>query len=414
MLKCLVIGSGIAGLATALSLHKAGHGATVYESRATPSDGVGAFLTLAVNGFDALDTLGLKDAATRLGFPTPRMSMHLGSTGRHLMDFEFGGILPDGTTARTMTRSELYAMLRTEALRRGIAVEHGKRLMAVEETEDGLRALFADGTSALGDVLVGADGLRSAVRPLIDPGSPAPRTIPLLNTGGIVPAASASAALQGMDLGIQPGGMKMVLGKRCFYCYIPDPQGRIWWFANPLQRSAADPATLDPAELKAWLIRLVEGDRTPMAAIVGATEDIIPPYATYDFPTIPNWHRDRMVLVGDAAHAASPSSGQGASMAVEDAVTLGRALRGAEPKDIPAAFGAYEAERRARAETVVAWGRRNSEPKVRGQFTRVVQDLTMTLVFRALARKAADSSEWLYGHHIDWDDVPAAAQGAAR
>ena len=414
MLNCLVIGSGVAGLSTALSLQKAGHSATVFEAHNGPSDGVGAFLTLAVNGFDALDTLGLKEQAAQLGFSTPLMSMYLGSTGRHLIDFDFGGSLPDGTTARTMTRSELYTLLHEEALRRGIRIEHGRRLTAVEELPDGVTAVFDDGTSARGDMLVGADGLRSAVRPLIDPASPAPRTIPLLNTGGIIPADTAALALKHADLGVNPGRMKMVFGKRCFYCYMPSPDGRIWWFANPLQRSSADPSLLGQDELRAWLTSLVKGDRTPMAALIRATEDIIKPYSTFDFPSIPRWHRGRMVLVGDAAHAASPSSGQGASMAIEDAVTLGRALRGAtsddiEPGSLTTRFAAYEVERRPRAETVVAWGRRNSQPKVRNQFTRVLQDLAMRAIFRGLARKAADNFDWLYGHHIDWDAVPESA-----
>ena len=74
MLNCLVIGSGIAGLATAISLQKAGHNATVFEAYSGPSDGVGGFLTVAVNGFDALETLELKEAAASLGFSTPQMS----------------------------------------------------------------------------------------------------------------------------------------------------------------------------------------------------------------------------------------------------------------------------------------------------------------------------------------------------
>lgn len=407
MLNCLVIGSGISGLSTALALRKAGHAATVYEAYPEPSDGVGGFLTLAVNGFDALDTLGLKDAARRLGFSTPRMSMYLGSTGRHLADFDYGGTLADGTTARTMTRSELYALLRTEAVERGACIVYGRRLQTVEETPDGVTAHFEDGTSAAGHLLVGADGLRSAVRPLIAPSSPEPRSIPLLNTGGIVPAGLGPA------LDVEQGQMKMVFGKRCFYCYMPDPDGRIWWFANPLQRSSGNPAERDAPALKGWLMGLVSGDRTPMARIIEATDGIITPYMTYDFPTIPSWHRGRMVLVGDAAHAASPSSGQGASMAIEDAVTLGSGLLGVGAESITPALARYESERRGRAEAVVEWGRRNAAPKIRGQFQRVFQDLALRVVFRSLSRSAADSFDWVYGHHIPWGPAMGDARGEA-
>jgi FAD-dependent urate hydroxylase len=407
MLNCLIIGSGVSGLATALSVQKAGHSPVVFEAHGGPSDGVGGFLTLAVNGFDALDTLGLKQAAAELGFSTPRMSMYLGSTGRHLIDFEYGGALADGTTARTLTRSELYGLLRAEATRRGVRIVYGKRLNSVTEAPDGVTAVFDDGTSVRGDLLIGADGLRSAVRTLIEPRSPAPRSIPLLNTGGIVPAGTLPAGTADTS----PGEMKMIFGKRCFYCYMQDPDGRIWWFANPLQRASEDPSRLAPTELKDWLAGLVSADRTPMAAIIGATPDIIRPYSTFDFPTIPRWHRGRMVLVGDAAHAASPSSGQGASMAIEDAVTLGRALQGIGTDTltagaIKAAFTRYEGERRERAEAVVEWGRRNAAPKVRGQFQRVFEDLILKAVFRSLSRKAAENFDWVYRHHIAWEQQP--------
>jgi 2-polyprenyl-6-methoxyphenol hydroxylase-like FAD-dependent oxidoreductase len=404
MLQCLVIGSGVSGLATALSLQKAGHTAVVYEAYAGPSDGIGGFLTLAVNGFDALNTLGVKQAAAELGFSTPRMSMYLGSTGRHLIDFEFGGTLPDGTTARTLTRSELYGLLRTEATRSGIRIEYGKRLSAVTEAPDGVTAVFDDGTSAGGDLLIGADGLRSTVRTLIEPCSPAPRSIPLLNTGGITPAGTLPAGTADTE----PGQMKMIFGKRCFYCYMQDPAGRIWWFANPLQRTREDVSRLGTGELRDWLTGLVAGDKTPMASIIGASPDIIRPYSTFDFPSIPRWHRGRMVLVGDAAHAASPSSGQGASMAIEDAVALGRAVQGIRPDTAGASalrtsLTRYEAERRERAEAVVEWGRRSAAPKIRGQFSRVLEDLVLKAVFRSLSRKAAADFDWIYRHHIEWD-----------
>ncbi|VXB28131.1 FAD-dependent oxidoreductase [Arthrobacter sp. 9V] len=403
MLNCIVVGGGIAGLSSGIALHKAGHRPLIFEAYGVPSDGIGGFLTVAVNGFDALHTLGLKAAADHLG---PLMSMYLGSNGKHLVDFDYGGTLPDGTTARTMTRSELYSTLRDEAGRRGIRIVYDKRLTAVNEARDGVHVVFHDGTTADGDLVVGADGLHSRVRTLIDPSAPPPRNIPLLNTGGIVPAGVLRPGL----VDVEAGRMKMVFGKRCFYCYMQDPDGSIWWFANPLQRSSEDPSTFDADARKAWLTKLVAGDRTIMEAIIAATEEIIRPYTTSDFPSIPRWHRGRLVVVGDAAHAASPSSGQGASMAIEDAVTLGRALQGLAPESIPAALERYESERRIRAESVVEWGRRNAEPKVRGQFKRVFEDLLLPMVFRGMAGKSKDNFDWVYRHHIEWDTANSAAK----
>jgi 2-polyprenyl-6-methoxyphenol hydroxylase-like FAD-dependent oxidoreductase len=79
--------------------------------------------------------------------------------------------------------------------------------------------------------------------------------------------------------------------------------------------------------------------------------------AAGDFPKLPVWHHDQMLVIGDAAHVASPSSGQGASMALEDAVVLGKALR--DSTDVASAFRSYEAARRSRVERVVAEGKKS-------------------------------------------------------
>jgi FAD-dependent urate hydroxylase len=106
-----------------------------------------------------------------------------------------------------------------------------------------------------------------------------------------------------------------------------------------------------------------------------------------------------VVLIGDAAHATSPSSGQGTSMAFEDAVVLARCLRDAStPK---AAFVAYEAARRTRVERVVAYSRRLGGAKTAGPVARWLRDLTMPIGLRFAASER--SHAWLYRHHIDWE-----------
>jgi 2-polyprenyl-6-methoxyphenol hydroxylase-like FAD-dependent oxidoreductase len=123
------------------------------------------------------------------------------------------------------------------------------------------------------------------------------------------------------------------------------------------------------------------------------------------------WHDDRMIVIGDAAHATSPASGQGASMAIEDAVELGRCLR-----DLPepaVAFAAYERLRRARVERVVANGARSSNAKAAGPVARVLRDALLPIFLR---RQGAQAEAWLHGYHIDWDTpvTPTAAPAAPR
>src|SRR5882757_5722615 len=175
----LVIGGGMAGPVTAMALRKAGIDATVYEAYDRAADGIGAFLTLAVNGMAALRTLDLHTGVRALGFDTPRMTMSMGN-GKRVLDVGFGAPLSDGTHNQTITRSALYGFLRDEAVRRGVPIEYGKRLVSAESSGHGVVATFADGSTASGDLLIGADGLRSATRRIIDPAAPDPRYVPLM------------------------------------------------------------------------------------------------------------------------------------------------------------------------------------------------------------------------------------------
>src|SRR5690349_17834616 len=98
---------------------------------------------------------------------------------------------------------------------------------------------------------------------------------------------------------------------------------------------------------------------------------------TFDLPHVPRWYRGRMVVLGDAAHAPSPTSGQGVSMAMEDGVVLAQCLR--DLPSIAEAFAAYEQRRRTRVERIVAVGARGSSAKVPGAVGRLLRDLTVPM-----------------------------------
>jgi 2-polyprenyl-6-methoxyphenol hydroxylase-like FAD-dependent oxidoreductase len=122
-------------------------------------------------------------------------------------------------------------------------------------------------------------------------------------------------------------------------------------------------------------------------------------------PKVTTWHRGRMVLVGDAAHAPSSSSGQGASLAAESAVQLARCLR--DLPDASSAFAAYERLRRPRVEKVAARAARTNNTKGFGPITSAVMGLMMPL-----ALKTVLTPEKMLGieqrHHIDWAETVAA------
>ncbi|NUO57513.1 MAG: FAD-dependent monooxygenase [Hamadaea sp.] len=386
-----VIGGGVAGPVTAMALRRAGIEATVFEAYAHGAEGVGSFLTVAVNGQRALRELDLLDLVRRHGFDCPRFEFVSGK-GKPLGGFPAAPErTADGLTSRTLRRTDLYTALRDEALRRGVPIEYGKRLVTTERTSDGVTAVFADGSRFTADILVGADGLLSRTRELIDPAAPKPRYVPLLNTGGFTRAAVPG----------DPGTMVMYFGRDAFFCHMLAPDGVVWWFANVPQVRELSPAELAAITPDQWRRRLIETfavDTTPARAVVEATEQIAQPWNTYDFPSVPTWHGDRMVLVGDAAHAASPTSGQGASLAIEDALVLAKSLRDAP--DAATAFSAYERERRERVERVVAEAKKRSADKMPGPIGRVVRDLVLPLVFARRAKSGGD--DWVLSHEIHW------------
>jgi 2-polyprenyl-6-methoxyphenol hydroxylase-like FAD-dependent oxidoreductase len=130
--------------------------------------------------------------------------------------------------------------------------------------------------------------------------------------------------------------------------------------------------------------------------------------AIHLMPPVPHWHRERMVLVGDAVHAPSNSTGQGASLAVESAVELARCLRDAP--DVGAAFAAYEALRRPRVEAIARRGARINSTKTPGPVARRVMRAVMPLAMRRMDVERTMGPEQRY--RIDWDTaVPALLHG---
>src|SRR5262249_29162735 len=139
--SAIVAGGGIAGLATAMALRKAGIEVVVYEAHRDRAEGVGAFLTLGSNGIDALRTLDAGQVAMDIGFATPSIGLR-NSAGRFLGDSSTGLALPDGTVSRTMRRGDLYEGLNREAVRRGIRIEYGTRLAGATQTATEVHARF--------------------------------------------------------------------------------------------------------------------------------------------------------------------------------------------------------------------------------------------------------------------------------
>ena len=390
----LVIGGGIAGPVAAMALQQAGIEATVYEAHPRSAEGIGVFLTLASNGIDALRTIDADRPVLAAGFPTPGIMLR-STTGKNLGATRIGLSLPDGATSHTLKRADLYKAIHDEATSRGIVVEHGKRLIDVGQTGDGVRAVFEDGSDATGEVLIGADGIHSVVRRLIDPNAPAPAYVGLVNLGGYA---------RGVQVDAEPGSYTMIFGKRAFFGYVLAPGGEVWWFANVPRGDEPARGELEAITAEEWQRRLAElyaEDAGPAVRLVQAsdTADIMKASPIHSIPHLPVWHTGRMIVIGDAAHAPTPTSGQGASLCIEDAIVLAKCLR--DLPDPQQAFARFEALRRPRVERIIKQAARINSNKAAGPVARVLRDVILPVILK-MTTNSKQLNE-VYGYHIDWN-----------
>jgi 2-polyprenyl-6-methoxyphenol hydroxylase-like FAD-dependent oxidoreductase len=317
----VVIGAGIAGLAAACALRALGYEVRVLEREPELRSG-GAGLTLWPNATRALRSLGLDgvagDCARELRAASTRAP-----DGSALSNLPLAQVAERFGPLVSVYRPELLAGLRA---RFDGEVEFGSTVVE----RDG--RLLAGGTPIQADLIVGADGIGSVVRRLL-----APEVVPRAAGYGAWRGVAASGAAT-------PEAASETLGAGKRFGLVPLTEDRTYWFA--VLGEGGEHADLHTA-FADWHAPIREVLEAP---VIGERSYL--PLA--DLPRLPRWHLGGTVLVGDAAHAMTPNLGQGAAQALEDVAALSRHL-GSAP--LERALGAYAAERKHRAERVVARSR---------------------------------------------------------
>jgi 2-polyprenyl-6-methoxyphenol hydroxylase-like FAD-dependent oxidoreductase len=399
----LIIGGGIAGPALALFLKRAGFGATIFEARQEQGD-IGAALGIAPNGMNVLAELGLADRVIATGTIMDR-SVFRTVAGKAI------GATPAtgdrfGSPGVTLSRAALHRILVEAADEAGIPVRYGKRLVDLREDASGITAIFADGLEERGEVLVGADGINSRVRDLILPDAPKPEFTGIVGPGGFMPR---SALPERPD----DDGHSLVLyySPRGFFGYGRGDRdaatGAFWWTVierdTPMTDAERDATSL--ADVRESILAASDHWDPAVRHILEATTRFIPPLNIFDVGSLPRWWKGRVILVGDAAHAISPHSGQGASMALEDTIVLARILRDAQGP-LGETFAAFEAARRERVERVVAFGRQSGNSKKKqGPLLAWVMRMAFPLLISMVGRMQAK----VYSYRVRWDPPAQAA-----
>ena len=376
----VIAGAGLGGLVAAIALRKQGIDAQIYE-KARELRPVGAGLSLAPNGLNTIETIvpGIGATLKALGSETHRVAVRK-STGETLAS--------DQLTIKQRYRQPLLN-IRWSCLQETLAshlpsetIHLNTRLIGFKQNTSNIEAHFDNGSTATADLLVGADGIGSAVREfLIGDGPPryAGRT-------------SWRAVIRYDSDAIPPNEATIITGPdgRVFTLFDVGG-GFIFWSAAALLPEHAIGGTVTTTPML-QVQQIFAGWAPPIAAILQATPpgDIVERPIADRLPTT-RWSHGRVTLLGDAAHAMVPTLGQGANTAFEDAIELAHFLQ--QTPDIETALTRYDTSRIYRTQIIQArsavQGSRSYEPDAE-------------VFLRGVAEQAkgsqAEFEDWLYGY----------------
>jgi 3-hydroxybenzoate 6-monooxygenase len=387
-LPILVAGGGIGGIAAALALTQRGFAVKVLE-QALQLGEIGAGIQLGPNGFAAFDALGVGPIARSRAVYTDCMVMH------DAIDEHQVGVIPTGEAFRArfgnpyavIHRADVHASLLEGAQATGhIDVACATQVVRVEQDEQGVTVIDQSGQTHRGLALIGADGVKSAVRQQYV--GDAARV-----SGHVVYRAVVDR--QDFPADLQWNAASIWVGPNCHLVHYPLRGGEQY---NVV-------VTFHSREQEQWGVR--EGSR---AEVQSYFEGICPRarqlielpkqwkrWATADREPIDTWVHGRVALLGDAAHPMLQYLAQGACMAMEDAVTLGEALRVTD-NALPAALALYQRSRVARTARVVLSAREMG----RLFHAQGVERLVRNDLWRGRSpARFYDALEWLYGWRVD-------------
>ena len=349
-----IAGGGIGGLTAAIALLRQGHQLRVYE-QAPQWMRVGADINLTPNVVRAIDGLGGEVGARirRDGAqPTYRISRDW-DTSRETSRLGMGTTAQQqyGAPQVTIHRADLLAALAAEVP--AGCVQFGKRVRALSQDASGVTIKFEDGSTACHDLMIGADGIHSRVRAALF-GEESPRFTGVVSYRAVVPTERVRDVpeIEAFTKWWGPSPDVQIVT-------FPLSQGReTFVFATTGQPSWTEESWTSPGDVNE--LRGVYKDFHPDPRKLLAACDSVMKSALYERDPLPAWSAGRVTLLGDACHPMLPFMAQGAGMAIEDAVVLGRALDGLDAVDqIPAALKRYEDARRDRTARIQIGSRGN-------------------------------------------------------
>jgi len=331
--RVLIVGGGIAGLALAPMLARTGDEVEVVErERAWPA---GTGIYLPGNAARALRALGLEAQVASRAVAIAHQHFY-DHHGRLLCEVDVAELWATVGPCLAVHRAELHALLREAAgevpIRNGLAVER------LAQRDGAVSVGFGDGTSGTYDLVVGADGIHSAVRRLAFDPTAVPRPVGQIGWRFVAPRPREVTT------------WAVMLGRRTAFLTIPIDGDRVYCYCDVVSPPDHDTPEQVGAERLGDLFSEFADPAATLLEELDAAADIH--VSTIEEVVLDRWARERVVLIGDASHATSPNMAQGAAMALEDALVLADCLQ--RIPVIPDAIAAFELRRRPRTDWVRA------------------------------------------------------------
>ncbi|MBT6299346.1 MAG: NAD(P)-binding protein [Rhodobacteraceae bacterium] len=381
--KIIVIGGGIGGLAAALALARLGAVVTVLEQTAEISD-MGAGLQISPNGFVVLDALGLRDAVVDRSVAATSVVLRNYSNSAMVATLDVSPQTGE-QNYHFIHRADLVACLLSAARQAGVQVRLQHKVKQVQ-TSVIPQVVLTNGATMMADLVVGADGLHSCLRPVLNRPA-APRFTGQVAWRALVPRQSD--ALAQVQLYMGPGRHLVTYPLRGGQLVnVVAVQERANWAADGWQHRD------DPQNL-----RRAFADFSPDVQELLRSVDNLHLWGLFRHPVARNWYQDHAVLLGDAAHPTLPFLAQGANMALEDAWVLADCLANAETTS--GALARYQKRREGRVRRVIAVSGRNAwKYHLRLPPLRMAAHAALRFVSLKAPQYLTRQFDWLYHHDV--------------
>jgi len=384
--KAIVAGAGIGGLAAALCLLRRGWEVEIAE-QAPELGEVGAGIQISPNGMKVMRALGLDQRLMEIGFRPERIEMRSGRSGTPIFSIPLAAVAETrwGAPYLHVHRADLLSIL-AEAVgaERRAAIRTGTKIAGYEQDGPGICATTANGETICGDLLVGADGIHSAIREqMLGPDRPR-------FTGNVAWRAVVPVERLGQD--IPPPSACIWTGNGRHAVTYLLRAGKLANFVGIVRQTSWTKESWNEEGSREDVQRDF-GDWHPIIRALIGNADHYFRWALFDRPRLPKWSDGRAVLLGDACHPMLPTMAQGAVMAIEDAWVLAKLVT--EADDPANVLGSYYASRIERVTRVQETSRANARI-----YHLPMGGLPVGLVARLAPNVIHGRQDWLYGASV--------------